>query len=67
MAVLYNLAESLRIVSVLISMAMPHTAGKMREQLRIDGEIAWVDAKNFGLLPAYNVKKGDALFPRIEK
>ncbi len=65
--VLYNLAESLRIVSVLIYPFMHTTSGKIREQLGINsGEIEWKDSKEFFLLNGEAVKKGEAIFPRLD-
>jgi methionyl-tRNA synthetase len=66
--VLYNLCESLRIVSVLIQPFMHHSSEEIRRQLGVCGEdsVAWEDAKVFGKEVSYDVKKGDALFPRID-
>ncbi|MDR2089391.1 MAG: class I tRNA ligase family protein, partial [Clostridiales Family XIII bacterium] len=65
--VLYNLAESLRIVSVLILPFMHTTAEEIRRQLGIADEAAlWEDASRFGLLGRPRVKKGDPLFPRLD-
>lgn len=64
--VLYNLAESLRIVSILISPFMPATAQKIRDQLKISAELKLDDAEVFGLLEAnHEVGKPEQLFPRI--
>ena len=64
--VLYNLAESLRIVSILISPFMPSTALKIREQLKISSELKLDDAEIFGLLEDnHEVGKPEQLFPRI--
>ena len=68
-AVMYNLAESLRIVSILIQPFMPETPAKMWEQLGISDSaaIAWDSAKQWGGYPAgAAVQKGEALFPRID-
>jgi methionyl-tRNA synthetase len=65
--VLYNLAESLRIISVLIMPFMHHTAEEIRSQLGIGGQEAlWGDAMEFGLLGQAEVKKGPLLFPRLD-
>ncbi len=64
-AVLYNLAESLRIVGELIRPVMPNTTPKIMEQLGCD-EMGWDSAKQFGVLKNVKVKKGEALFPRID-
>lgn len=64
--VLYNLAESLRIVSILISPFMPSTAQKIRDQLKISDEMRLDDAEKFGLIePNHEVGKPEQLFPRI--
>ena len=68
--VLYNLAESLRIISILISPYMPTTAKKIHEQLKISTpfeEIKLEDAEIFGKLEKnHEVGKPEQLFPRIE-
>jgi methionyl-tRNA synthetase len=68
--VLYHLAETLRILSVLIAPVMPGTPKIIREQLNITDPalFTWESAKGFGLLPTdVTVTKGPAAFPRIEK
>jgi methionyl-tRNA synthetase len=65
--VLYQLAEVLRIISVLIGPVMPNTPAIIREQLNITdtGLFTWESAKQYGLLPAdIKVTKGPAAFPR---
>lgn len=65
--VLYNLAESLRIVSILISPFLTNTAKEIRRQLGIEGEIKLEDASEFGLLASgAKVTKGDVIFPRLD-
>jgi len=67
--VMYNLAESLRIISVLIEPFMPETPGKIREQLGIVGEdlVTWESTKTWGVYPeGVSVKKGEVIFPRID-
>lgn len=64
--VLYNLAEALRIVSILISPFMPATAEKIREQLKVSTELKLDDAEVFGQLESnHEVGKPEQLFPRI--
>lgn len=64
--VLYNLAETLRFVSVLVSPFLPETAVKINEQLNIN-LTAWDTLSAFdGTEAATKVKKGDAIFPRID-
>jgi len=67
-AVLYNLAESLRIVSILIEPFMPETPEKIRQQLGIaDYAHEWDSAKVWGGYPTgVPVKRGEPLFPRID-
>ncbi|MBQ7656115.1 MAG: methionine--tRNA ligase subunit beta, partial [Clostridia bacterium] len=67
--VLYNLAECVRFVAVLIGPVMPHTPTRIFEQLGItdDALKSWDSLASFGKLPAgTQVKKGEALFPRID-
>ncbi len=67
--VLYNLMESIRVISVLIQSFMPHTSRKIWEQIGVvEGEkTVWEASKIFGLLEAgTKVHKGEALFPRID-
>ena len=67
-AVLYNLCESLRVISILIQPFMHHSAEEMRRQLGVsdDESVAWADAKEFGKKDTFDVIKGEALFPRID-
>ncbi|MCI9273412.1 MAG: methionine--tRNA ligase [Clostridiales bacterium] len=67
-AVLYNLCECLRIVSILITPFMPETAPKIQAQLGAPEEVlTWESAKHFGLLPENAaINKGETLFPRID-
>ncbi len=65
--VLHNLAEALRIISVLIYPFMHTTSAKIRKQLGIwYAEVAWEDAAVFDLMGGEKVKKGDAIFPRLD-
>ena len=65
--VMYNLAESLRIVGIFLQPYLPNTAPKLFEQLGVSGELTAYEARGFGKLPAgTKVHKGDALFPRID-
>ena len=66
---LYNVAESIRIISILIQPFMPLTPAKIWTQLNItEGALTdWESAKTWGLLPAeLTVTKGETLFPRID-
>ncbi|MCL2619050.1 MAG: methionine--tRNA ligase, partial [Defluviitaleaceae bacterium] len=65
--VLYNLAEALRVVSILIEPFMPATPPEIRRQLNMTGSFEWESAKKFGLLPKeVYITKGDTLFPRLD-
>ena len=67
-AVLYNLCEALRIISILIHPFMHHSAEEIRKQLGVREEkgVVWADAKIFCREAAYDIVKGGALFPRID-
>lgn len=67
--VLYNLAESIRIISVLIQPFMDSTAKKIWVHFGIDeGQgTSWEDIMEFGKLETgLKVHKGEPLFPRID-
>lgn len=66
--VLYNLLDTIRIVSTLISPFMPTTMPKVYEQIGAkDSDISYENAGKFNVLPAdVTVKKGEVLFPRID-
>ncbi|MCI7414072.1 MAG: methionine--tRNA ligase [Hornefia butyriciproducens] len=63
---MHNLAESLRIISILIYPYMHTTTEKIREQLGITGEIRWEDTFVFDLLEGNKVCRGEAIFPRLD-
>jgi len=67
-AVLYNLLESIRISTTLLSCFMPSTMPKVWEQIGADKSlITYENAGKFGVLPAdVTVKKGEVLFPRLD-
>ncbi|MBM7583395.1 methionyl-tRNA synthetase [Caldicoprobacter guelmensis] len=67
--VLYNLAECLRMISVLISPFMTRTPHKIREQLGIKDEslTTWESLSQFGKLPpGTRVQRGEVIFPRLD-
>ena len=65
--VLHNLAEAIRIVSVLIEPFMHTTSGKIRKQLGLCfAEPVWADAFTFEMMNGEQVKKGDPIFPRLD-
>ncbi|MBU3145919.1 methionine--tRNA ligase [Clostridium sp. CF012] len=64
--VLYNLAESLRITSVLISAFLPTTSGKINAQLNVEVS-TWDSLASFdGTSAGTKVNKGEVMFPRID-
>lgn len=63
---MYNLCESIRIISVLIAPFMPSTAPIIREQLGLTNEITWTECSIFGKESTYSVVKGEIIFPRID-
>lgn len=66
---LYNVAESIRIVSIMIQPFMSNTPALIWKQIGIkEGEMTdWNSIKNWGLLGReVTVSKGDAIFPRID-
>lgn len=67
-AVIYNLCEVLRIISVLLTPFMPNTTPKIQQQIGADSSVtSYDDAAKWGLLPANAViAKGETLFPRID-
>lgn len=70
--VMYNLAEVLRIVALLISPFMPVTTAKIWEQLGLKAQQGLSAdlkaAQTWGGLPAHTkIQKGEPIFPRIEE
>lgn len=64
--VLYNLLESLRITSVLVSSFLPSTSKKINEQLNTKNT-TWESVKSFdGTVVGEKVNKGEVIFPRID-
>ncbi|MCX7970980.1 MAG: methionine--tRNA ligase [Negativicutes bacterium] len=68
--VLYNLAESLRVVAVLLKPFMPETAARIYRQLGIGDaidQIGFDDAKIWGeICPGSRIGNPEQLFPRID-
>ena len=64
--VMYNLCESIRIISVLIAPFMPETTVKIREQLGVAADFEWDECGIFGKEATYTVVKGGIIFPRID-
>lgn len=67
-SVLYNLLETIRISTTLLSNFMPTTMTKVWEQIGAsDADISYENAAKFGVLPAnVTVKRGEIIFPRID-
>ena len=64
--VLYNLSESLRIISVCLSAFLPETSEKIYKQLNVE-VTSWDSIASFdGTRSGTKVNKGDILFPRID-
>ncbi len=66
--VMYNLLESIRIISIALAPFMPTTMPQVQAQLNLTPEqTAWESIYTFGLLPeTVTVTKGAPLFPRID-
>ncbi len=66
--VLYNLLESIRIISTLLSAFMPTTMPKVWEQIGASAsDTTYENAQKFNVLPLdVTVHKGEILFPRID-
>lgn len=67
-AVLYNLLETIRITSILLTPFMPSTTQKIFEQIGAAETIQTLEStEKFGVLDKnVTVKKGEVLFPRID-
>lgn len=67
-SILYNLCESLRIISILIEPVMPETAKEIQKQIGAEESLCtWEMASQWGMLPeTLEVHKGKVLFPRID-
>ena len=64
--VLYNLVESLRFASVLLSAFLPDTSKKINEQINTENT-TFESLNSFdGTVIGTKVQKGEALFPRID-
>jgi methionyl-tRNA synthetase len=70
-SVLYTLAEAIRIIAVYLFPFMPAAAEKMWEQLNVEEKLSKINLDSGtrwgGLKPGTTIRKGTALFPRIEK
>ena len=65
--VMYNLAETLRVVAILVAPFIPSTSPKIYTQLGLEvpAEVLLTDAE-FGKMESTKVQKGEPLYPRIE-
>ena len=65
--VMYNLAETLRVVAILVAPFIPSTSPKIYTQLGLEvpAEFLLTDAE-FGNMQSTKVQKGEPLYPRIE-
>ena len=66
---LYQVTESIRIISILLQPFMPNTPELIWQQIGIEaGELtAWDSTKQWGKMPkTLSVKKGSVIFPRID-
>ncbi|RMD05023.1 methionine--tRNA ligase [Clostridium autoethanogenum] len=64
--VLYNLLESLRIISICVSPYLPETSAKMYKQLNTN-VVSWDSITSFnGTKAGTKISKGKLLFPRID-
>ena len=65
--VLHNLAEAIRIISILIHPYMHTTSDAIRKQMGLwYSDVAWEDAFTFEMMCGEQVKKGNAIFPRLD-
>lgn len=65
--VLHNLAEAIRIISILIHPFMHTTSDAIRKQMGLwYADVAWEDAYTFEAMCGEQVKKGDPIFPRLD-
>ncbi|HBX48048.1 MAG TPA: methionine--tRNA ligase [Clostridiaceae bacterium] len=66
--ILYNLTETIRVVSILISSFLPDTSTKINSQFGFKSEmLTWESTKAFGeAFDEVSVKRGELLFPRID-
>jgi len=64
--VLYTLAESLRVLGIVLAPFVPDAAGKIRAALGQSGEPKLADAQWGRLAPGTPVQKLSGLFPRVD-
>jgi methionyl-tRNA synthetase len=67
-AVLYDLAEALRVVAAALAPFLVETPGRIYLQLGLDrAPSRWAETQWGGLKPGISIRRGAPLFPRIEK
>lgn len=67
--VLYNMAEAIRISTILLTPVMPNTPAKVFAQLGIAGEkelYTWESLAYGGITPDTKIHRGEPIFPRLE-
>lgn len=65
--VMHNLAEAIRIISILIEPFMHTTSKEIRKQMGLwYSEAVWEDSFVFDMMNGEQVKKGSAIFPRLD-
>ncbi|MGN1334128.1 MAG: methionine--tRNA ligase [Anaerovoracaceae bacterium] len=65
--VLKNLAEAIRIISILIYPFMHTTSKEIRKQMGLwYSDVVWEDAFEFEMMSGEQVKKGAPIFPRLD-
>lgn len=65
--VMHNLAESIRIISILIYPFMHTTSKAIRKQMGLwYADVVWEDAFTFDMMYGEQVKKGNPIFPRLD-
>ena len=66
--VMYNLAETLRVVAILVAPFIPSTSPKIYTQLGLEvpAEFLLIDAEFGKIADGTKVQKGEPLYPRIE-
>ncbi|MDD6154607.1 MAG: methionine--tRNA ligase [Eubacteriales bacterium] len=64
---MHNLAEAMRIISILLVPYMHTTSEKIREQIGLaDTPVVWEDSMVFDQMDGQTVKRGPVLFPRLD-
>lgn len=65
-AVIYQLLEGIRLLSIMLTPMLPDTAAAIAEQLGLKKEQTLFDTADFGCAAAYTVGTGSPLFARID-